>query len=49
MEEEKEDEEEVATTLDGNDVFCEHVDMNACDYSKQGLDTQIASETHNHP
>ncbi len=23
--------------------------MNACDHSKQGLETQIASETHNHP
>jgi hypothetical protein len=23
--------------------------MNACDYSKQGLETQIASETHNDP
>jgi hypothetical protein len=23
--------------------------MNACDHSKQGLDTQIASETHNDP
>ncbi len=43
-EEEKEEEEEVATALDGNDVYCEHVDvvMNACDHSKQGLETQIA-------
>jgi hypothetical protein len=32
-----------------NDVFHEHVDMNACDHSKQGLETQIASETHNDP
>jgi hypothetical protein len=23
--------------------------MNACDHPKQGLETQIASETHNHP
>jgi hypothetical protein len=23
--------------------------MKACDHSKQGLETQIASETHNHP
>ncbi len=23
--------------------------MNACDHSKQGLETQIASETHNDP
>ena len=53
-EEEKEEEEhyeekEVATALDGNDVSHEHVDMNACDHSKQGLETQIASETHNDP
>jgi hypothetical protein len=48
-EEEKEEEEEVATTLDGNDISCEHVDMNACDHSKQGLEIQIASETHNDP
>jgi hypothetical protein len=46
-EEEKKKEEEVATTLDGNGVSCEHVDMNACDHSKQRLETQIASETHN--
>ncbi len=30
-------------------LFVEHVDMNACDHSKQGLETQIASETHNDP
>ena len=45
-EEEEQEEEEVATALDGNDVSHEHVDMNACDHSKQGLETQIASETH---
>jgi hypothetical protein len=43
-EEKEEEEEEVATTLDGNDVSHEHVDMNACDHSKQGLETQIASK-----
>ncbi len=48
-EEEEWEEEEVATALCGNDVSCEHVDMNACDHSKQGLETQIASETHNDP
>jgi hypothetical protein len=48
-EEEEQQEEEVATALDGNDVSHEHVDMNACDHSKQGLETQIASETHNDP
>jgi hypothetical protein len=44
-EEVKEEEEGVATALDGTDVSHEHVDMNACDHSKQGLETQIASET----
>ncbi len=48
-EEEQEEEEEVATELDGNDVSHEHVDMNACDHSKQGLEIQIASENHNDP
>ncbi len=48
-EEEEQEEEEVATALDGNDVSHEHVDMNACDDSKQRLETQIASETHNDP
>ncbi len=48
-EEEEQEEEEVATALDGNDVSHEHDDMNACDHSKQGLETQIASETHNDP
>ncbi len=43
------EEEEVAAALDGNDVSCEHVDINACDHSKQGLETQIASETHKDP
>ncbi len=33
----------------GNDVSVEHVDMNACDHSKQGIETQIASENHNDP
>jgi hypothetical protein len=47
--EKEEEEEEVATALDGNDVSHENVDMNACDHSKQGLETQIASETHNDP
>jgi hypothetical protein len=45
----EEEKEEVAASLDGNDVSHEHVDMNACDHSKQGLETQIASETHKDP
>jgi hypothetical protein len=40
---------EVDTALYDNDVSVEHVDMNACDHSKQGLETQIALETHNDP
>ncbi len=48
-EEKEEEEEEVAAALDNNDVSCEQVDTNACDHSKQGLDTQIASETHKDP
>ncbi len=48
-EEDEQEEEEVATALDGDDVSREHVDMTACDHSKQGLETQIASETHNDP
>jgi hypothetical protein len=32
--EEEQEEEKVATALDGNEVSHEHVDMNACDYSK---------------
>jgi hypothetical protein len=48
-EEGEQEEEEVATALNGNDVSHEHVDMNACDHSKPGLETQIASETHSDP
>ncbi len=48
-EKEEQEQEEVATALDGNDISHEHVDMNACDHSKQGLETQIASETHIDP
>ncbi len=40
---------EVATAVYGNDVTVEHIDMNACDHSKQGIETQIASETHINP
>ena len=48
-EEEEQEKEEVAIALDGNDVSHQHVDMNACVHSKQGLEAQIASETHNDP
>jgi hypothetical protein len=45
-EEREEKEEEVAAALDSNDVSCKQVVTYACDHSKQGLETQIASETH---
>ena len=48
-EEREEEEEEVAAALDNNDVSCEQVDTYACDHSKQGLETQIASVTHKDP
>jgi hypothetical protein len=48
-EEREEGEEEIATALDNNDVSHEQVDTYACDPSKQGLETQIASETHKDP
>jgi hypothetical protein len=48
-EEEEEEEEKEATAVYSYDVSVEHVDMDACDHSKQGLETQIASETHNDP
>ncbi len=48
-EEREEEEEEVAATLDNNDVSCQHVDTYACDHSKQGLETQIVSETNKDP
>jgi hypothetical protein len=46
---EKKKEEEIATVLDGNEVSHEHVDMDACDHSKQGLESDIALETQNDP
>jgi hypothetical protein len=48
-EEEEREEKEVAAALDSNDVSHEQVDTYACDHSKQGLETQIASETHKDP
>jgi hypothetical protein len=48
-EREEEEEEEVAAALDNNGVSCEQVDTYACDHAKQGLETQIASETHEDP
>ncbi len=48
-EEREEEEEEIAAALDSNDVSFEQVDTYACDHSKQGLETQIASKTNKDP
>ncbi len=48
-EEREEEKEEVAVALDSNDVSWEQIDTYACDHSKQGLETQIASEIHKDP
>jgi hypothetical protein len=48
-EEREEEEEEVAAALDNKDVSCGQVDTYACDHSKQGLETQIASANHKDP
>jgi hypothetical protein len=48
-EEEEEMEDETATALDGNEVSHENVDMDACDHSKQGLESEIAPETQHDP
>ncbi len=43
-EEKEEEEEEIATALDRKEVSHVHVDMDACDHSKQGLESEIAPE-----
>jgi hypothetical protein len=48
-EEEEEEEEETATALDSNEVSFEIFDMDACVYSKQGLESEIAPWTQNDP
>ncbi len=48
-EEREEEDEEEAAALDNNDVSHEQVVTYACDHYKQGLETQIASETHKDP
>jgi hypothetical protein len=47
--EEEEEEEEIATLLDGKEVSHVHVNMDACDNSKQGTESEIAPETQNDP
>jgi hypothetical protein len=46
---EEEEEEEIATALDSKEVSHVHVDMDACDHSKQGLESEIPPGTHNDP
>ncbi len=54
-EKEKEEEEErrrtqlQPTALDGNEVSHENVDIDTCDHSKQGLESEIAPETKHDP
>jgi hypothetical protein len=40
-EEEEEEDKEIATTLDSKEVSHVHVDTDACDHSKQGLESEI--------
>jgi hypothetical protein len=47
--EEDKEEEEIATALDSKDVSHVHVDMDACDHSKQLLESEIPPETQNDP
>jgi hypothetical protein len=46
-EEEEEEEEEIATASDSKEVSHVHIGMDACDHSKQGLESDIPPETHN--
>ncbi len=48
-EEEEEEEEEIATALDRKEVSHVHVDTDAWDHSKQGLESEIPPETPNDP
>jgi hypothetical protein len=48
-EDEKEEEKEIARSLDRKEVSHVHVDTDACDHSKQGLESEIAPETQNDP
>jgi hypothetical protein len=44
-EEEEEEEEEIATALDSKEVSHVHLGTDACDHSKQGLESEIPPET----
>ncbi len=47
--EEEEEEEEIATALDSKEVSHVHIGTDACDHSKQGLESEIPPETQNDP
>ncbi len=40
-EEEEKEEEEIATALDSKEVSHVHIETEACDHSKQGLESEI--------
>ncbi len=48
-EDEEEEEEEIATALDSKEVSHVHIGTDACDHSKQGLESEIPPETQNDP
>jgi hypothetical protein len=48
-EEEDDDDDEIASALDSKEDSHVHVDTDACDHSKQGLDSEIPPETQNDP
>jgi hypothetical protein len=48
-EEGEEEEEEIATALDSKEVSHVHIGTDACDHSKQELESEIPPETQNDP
>ncbi len=48
-EDEEENKEEIATALDSKEVSHVHVDTDACNHSKQRLESEIPPETQNDP
>ncbi len=48
-EEDDDEEEEIATALDSKEVSHVYIGMDACDHSKQGLESEIPPETQNDP
>jgi len=48
-EDEEENKEEIATALDSKEVSHVHIGTDACDHSKQELESEIPPETQNDP